>query len=88
MWARSRRRRRSAILRACDLRLPAECLLVDAAGLAVYVGFVVVVVEDLQLVSVVAGPSRGEKNAAVAASLTTAGDVLGNFPLDDGADSF
>ena len=34
-----------------------NALFVDAAGLAVYIGLVVVVIEDLQLISVVSGPS-------------------------------
>jgi len=59
-----------------------DALLVDAAGLAVDVGFVVVVVEDLEFVSVVSGAGGGEKDAAVAACLIGAGDVLGDSPLD------
>ena len=59
-----------------------DALLVDAASLAVDVGLVVVVVEDLKLVSVVAGAGGGEKYAAVAACLIGAGDVLGDSPLN------
>ena len=57
-------------------------LLVDAAGLAVDVGLVVVRIENLQLVAGVAGPGGGQEHAAVAARLAGAGDVLGNLPLD------
>ena len=57
-------------------------LFVDAAGLAVDVGFVVVVVEHLQLVASVAGAGGGEEDSAVAAGLAGTGDVLGDFPLD------
>src|SRR5450432_1396170 len=57
-------------------------LFVDAAGLAVDVGFVVVVVEDLEFVAGVAGAGGGEEDSAVAAGLAGAGDVLGNFPFD------
>ena len=57
-------------------------LLVDAAGLAVDVGFVVVGVEDLKLVAGVAGAGGGEEDAAVAACLIGAGNVLRDTPLD------
>ena len=59
-----------------------DALLVDAAGLAVDVGLVVVGVEDLQFVAGVAGAGGGEEDAAVAAGLIGAGDVLGDSPLD------
>jgi hypothetical protein len=59
-----------------------RALFVDAAGLAVDIGFVVVGVEDLQLVSGVAGAGGGEKDAAVAARLAAAGDVLRDSPFD------
>ena len=57
-------------------------MLVDAAGLSVYVRFVVVVVEDLEFVSGVAGAGGGEEDSAVAAGLARAGDIFGNSPLD------
>src|SRR5262249_16697506 len=57
-------------------------LLVDAAGLSVHVGVVLVGVEDLELVTGVAGAGGGEKDAAVAACLAGAGDVCGDLPLE------
>jgi hypothetical protein len=57
-------------------------LLVDAAGLAVDVGLVVVVVEDLKLVACVAGAGRCEEDAAVAACLIGARNVFGDAPLN------
>ena len=57
-------------------------LLVDAAGLSVDVGLVVEVVEDLEFVSGVAGAGGGEKDSAVAAGLSGAGDAFGDSPLD------
>ena len=57
-------------------------LLVKTAGLAIDVGFVVVVIEHLQFVAGVAGAGGGEKDSAVAAELAGAGYVLGNFPFD------
>src|SRR5438270_11997859 len=57
-------------------------LLVDAGGLAVDVGLIVVAVEDLQFVAGVPGAGGGEKDSAVAAELAGAGDGLGNFPFD------
>ena len=57
-------------------------LLVDAAGLAVHVGLVVVGIENLQLISVVARSGGGEEHAAIPARLTVAGDVRRNFPLE------
>src|ERR1700737_3936681 len=59
-----------------------NALLVDAAGLAVNVGFVVVRVEDLQLISGIAWTRGGEKHPTVATRLTGAGDVLRNFPFN------
>src|SRR5579863_3694769 len=59
-----------------------NALLVETAGHAVDVGFVVVGVENLKFVAGVAGSERGEKDSAVAARLAAAGDVLGDAPLD------
>src|SRR5271163_3565891 len=57
-------------------------LLVEAARHAVHVRLVLVRIEYLQLISVVARPSGSKKHTAVASSLTSAGDVCGNFPLE------
>jgi hypothetical protein len=59
-----------------------NALLVDTPSLAVDVRFVVVRIENLQLVAGIAGAGGGEKDAAIAARLTAAGDILRDLPLD------
>src|SRR5207237_4847793 len=57
-------------------------LFVDAGGLAVDVGGVVVGVHDLEFVAGVAGAGGGEEDAGVAARLGFAGDVFGNLVFE------
>src|SRR6266576_282110 len=57
-------------------------LLVDAAGLAVDVGPVVIRIEDLQLISGVARTGGSQKHATVTSRLTSAIDVFRDSPLN------
>ena len=52
-----------------------NALFVDAAGLAVDIGRVVVVIQNLQFIAAIAFAGRSEENAAVATGLIRAGDI-------------
>jgi len=57
-------------------------LFVDTADLAIDVRFVIIVVQYLQLISIVALAGTGEENAAVTSGLVRAGDI-GGYPVFD-----
>jgi len=57
-------------------------LFVDAAGLSIDIGLIVIVVQYLQLISIVALTGAGEENTAVAPGLVGARDI-GGYPVFD-----
>jgi len=59
-----------------------SALPVNASGLAIDIGRVVVRIENLQFVPGIAGPGGSEQDAAIAARLTATGYVLGDSELD------